>query len=80
MFFIAQPRPITPVSTRLAPVPATPARRATDCKPAAEKQTGAFYDLEFCLWLMANFDYIIANYPQWHEEVTRRDEQVSFGG
>lgn len=57
-----------------------PAPARTEPKPATvEKQSGPFYDLGFCFWLQANFDYIIANYPRWHEEVTRRGEQLSLG-
>jgi hypothetical protein len=39
-------------------------------KQTAQKQSGAFYDLEFCLWLQRNFDYILAHHEKWEQEKT----------
>jgi hypothetical protein len=36
-----------------------------------ERNGQGFYDLEFCFWLQANFDSIVAQIPQWKEEYER---------
>ncbi len=33
--------------------------------PNVTKQTGKFYDLEFCLWLQHNFDYLLAHHQEF---------------
>ena len=33
--------------------------------PNVQKQEGAFYDLEFCLWLQHNFDYLLAHHQEF---------------
>ncbi len=35
-----------------------------------ENQAEELYNLDFCLWLHANFDYILAYLPQWVGEST----------
>ena len=36
-----------------------------------EREGRGFFDLEFYLWLQANFDSIVAQLPQWKEEYER---------
>ncbi len=37
-----------------------------------ERDGQGFFDLEFCFWLQANFDSIVAQLPQWKEEYERK--------
>jgi hypothetical protein len=39
------------------------------------QEGGGFYDLEFCLWLHRNFDYITAHHKEWEAEKTFTAEQ-----
>jgi hypothetical protein len=42
-----------------------------------EPQVEAIYNLEFCIWLHANFDHILAYLPQWVGESTGKARVAS---